>query len=315
MMRRALLVHTSSSRAAAHPSDLPMQRQLGCSPSCSTTRRFHRSQKRAAACPTYKFQLSVAYKLRKCSGEKVIEREVTNIAGYLNALRLDQDGTATWFRGHAKAEWTLLPGIMRSTSGLSEGSLLARFKQSAAMLTERLPNSSFDWTFLMQHYGVPTRLLDWSESPLVALFFAVVEFERYPNSDASVWCLKPTLLNKNAGILDPQEPQYIPSFDDTELQPYASENMRTTRVGLLPVASIATRNNARIQAQLGTFTIHHTISEPVESVGTKSHVIKYVIPQHAREGLHKELKLLGLTQFSLFPELASVGAILREMMK
>jgi len=42
---------------------------------------------------------------------------------------------------------------------------------------------------------------------------------------------------------------------------------------------------------------------------------QYIIPQQAREGLHKELKLLGLTQFSLFPELASVGAILREMMK
>jgi FRG domain len=95
----------------------------------------------------------------------VIQRTVNNIAEFLDALRSDQDGNATWFRGHSRADWTLLPGIMRSSSGLSEGSSLARFKQSAAMLTERLPTNSFDWTFLMQHYGVPTRL--WSCASLI----------------------------------------------------------------------------------------------------------------------------------------------------
>lgn len=245
----------------------------------------------------------------------LIEREIKSIAEYLDALRADQDGRITWYRGHSDAAWKLLPGILRAASGLSEGSSLARFKQSAAMLTERLPNSSFDWTFLMQHYGVPTRLLDWSESPLIAMYFAVEAFARYPNIDSAIWCLKPVALNKNAGISDPNEVQYIPSFDDEELQPYAAETIRTSRVVLFPVATIATRNNARIQAQLGTFTIHHTQKLAIEEVGDKSHVIKYIIPHAHREYLLKELKILGLTRFSLFPELASVGAILREMMQ
>lgn len=243
----------------------------------------------------------------------MIERTINNIAGYIDALRTDQDGSATWFRGHSDAKWQLLPGFLRSAAVLSEGSLLARFKQSAAMLTERLPTSSFDWTFLMQHYGVPTRLLDWSESPLVAMYFAVSEFAAHPDSDAAVWCLKPTMLNTNANIVDPIEPHYIPSFEDEVLEPYAAENMRAARVKLLPVATIATRNNPRIQAQLGTFTIHHTDSTPIEAVGDKNHVKKYIIPRDSREGLTKELKLLGLNHFSLFPELTSVGAILREM--
>lgn len=244
----------------------------------------------------------------------MIQREVKSISDFLDALRKDQNGRATWYRGHADATWTLLPGILRGPSVLSEGSSIARFKQSAAMLTERLPSSTFDWTFLMQHYGVPTRLLDWSESPLVAMFFAV---DGYANrvSEASVWCLKPTLLNKNAGIVDPNEDQYIPSFDDDEVKPYSAEAIRVSRTGLLPVATIATRNNARIQAQMGTFTIHHAQKIPIEEVGDSSHVIKYIIPQAHREQIHKELKLLGLTQFSLFPELASIGAILKEMMR
>jgi hypothetical protein len=245
----------------------------------------------------------------------VIEREVRKIADFIDALRADQDGHATWYRGHSDASWTLLPGIMRGASGLSEGSSLARFKQSAAMLTERLPTTSFDWTFLMQHYGVPTRLLDWSESPLVAMFFAVEAFAGHPDKDAAVWCLKPVRLNKNSNLSDPAEPQYIPSFDDDELKPYAAESLRASRVPLLPVATIATRNNPRIQAQLGTFTVHHTQKIAIEDVGDRSHVIKYRIPPACREEIHKELKLLGLNQFSLFPELTSVGAILREMMR
>lgn len=242
------------------------------------------------------------------------ERTVKNLAEYIEALRSDSDGKATWFRGHANSAWILLPGILRNPSGLSEGSSLARFKQSAAMLTERLPTSSFDWTFLMQHYGVPTRLLDWTESPLVALFFAVQENDP-SGSDSAVWCLKPTILNKNAGISDPNEDQYIPSFDDDELKPYAAETIRGSRVELQPIATIATRNNARIQAQMGTFTIHHTLKTAIEDVGDGSHAFKYIIPQTNRANIQKELRLLGLTQFSLFPELTSVGSILREMMR
>lgn len=246
----------------------------------------------------------------------MIEKTVQSIAEFVDALREDhKEGNATWFRGHADSSWSLLPGIMRSDTDISEGSLLARFKQSAAMLTERSPSTSFDWTFLMQHYGVPTRLLDWSESPLVALFFAVDEISVYPDADAAVWCLKPILLNKNANISDPKEPQYIPSFEDEEMEPYRTEAIRNPRVELLPVATIATRNNPRIQAQMGTFTIHHKNKIPLEDVGDRSHVAKYIIPNASRESLRSELRLLGLNRFSLFPELTSVGEILREMVR
>ncbi|MCP5398579.1 MAG: FRG domain-containing protein [Sphingomonas sp.] len=248
----------------------------------------------------------------------IIEREVSSVSDFLTAIRDDQaarPGTI-WFRGHSDATWKLMPGFMRSVSDTSETTLLNRFRQSAAMLADQRPTTSFDWTFLMQHYGVPTRLLDWSESPLISMHFAVENWADKPGTDAALWCLWPTVLNQNANIVDKVEGQYIPSFDDDELQTYTVDSLRqNTRLELFPVATIATRNNARIQAQMGTFTIHHNKKIAIEDVGDQSHIARYVIPHAARQTLADELKLLGMTRFSLFPELASVGAILKDMMK
>lgn len=211
-----------------------------------------------------------------------------------------------WYRGQGDCDWSLSPGLFRLTGVPSENSFLTRFKQSAAMLIDRHPKDSFDWMFLMQHYGVPTRLLDWTESPLTALYFAVSDKLR-ESSDGALWSLKPAELNRIAGVNDDE----ILSFDDTELSSYSLETLRQNpRNRLSPLATIATRNNPRIQAQLGVFTIHHLDHRPIESFCAKSEVIKYVIPKENKEDIRKELKLLGISKFTLFPELSSIGDIL-----
>tara|TARA_R100001086_G_scaffold227949_1_gene147267 strand:- start:1401 stop:2147 length:747 start_codon:yes stop_codon:yes gene_type:complete len=248
----------------------------------------------------------------------MIERDISTIGELIDAIRSDQDDEkgAVWFRGQSDAEWKLLPGFLRLNAPISETTFLNRFKQSASMLADRRPESSFDWMFLMQHYGVPTRLLDWSESPLVALYFAIEKFSDKPGVDAALWSLWPTMLNRNANIHDNVEGNYIPSFDDAELESYTIERLRAhTRVELYPVATIATRNSARIQAQLGTFTIHHKQPVPIEAVGDTEHIARYRIPHEAMESMLNELRILGFNRFGLFPELASIGEMLRSALK
>lgn len=237
------------------------------------------------------------------------EVTITSIAELIANLASNYKG-ATWYRGQSVAEWYLKPGIDRYTPKPSETTLLKKFKQSAAMLIDMHPSNSFEWLFLMQHYGVPTRLLDWSESPLTALYFAVSE-DKHKNEDGALWALKPTELNKNAKIFG-DEDFFIPSFDDTELANYSIDSVsHEKRSKLLPLATIATRNNPRIQAQLGVFTIHHLDDSQIENIGDQSHIKKFIIPKDSKQGILNELKLLGISKFQLFPELSSVGDILK----
>lgn len=247
------------------------------------------------------------------------EREINSIQDLIRVLEEDNDGYegSTWYRGHANEQWELIPGYYRLKSAPSESTLIKKFKQSAALLISLTPKDSFDWLFLMQHYGVPTRLLDWSENPLVALYFSVVDpSEELLSKDAVLWRLQPSDLNKNAGIDDKEEEFFIPSFEDEELQNYSVESLsQNSRTKLKPLATLATRNNERIQAQYGVFTIHHNDKIPIEEVGDSSHIEKYIIPSSSKEKIIKQLELLGFTKFQLFPELASIGEIIKKDLK
>lgn len=237
-------------------------------------------------------------------------KQIDSLTKLIEELEIDFDdyGGSVWYRGQTQESHKLLPSYLRDPSYAPETTILSAFKQNATMLTNKQPVNSFDWMFLMQHYGIPTRLLDWSESPLVALYFALHKSE--DEHDAVLWALKPTELNKHANIKNKSEEFYIPSFEDDEIKGYSIESVISTKVELSPAAVIATRNNPRIQAQLGVFTIHYKETTAIEEIGDKSHVVKYIIDKHAKKNMLKQIELLGITQFQLFPELSSIKSVM-----
>jgi len=117
----------------------------------------------------------------------------------------DLDRTTWIFRGHKSAKYELEPRIERENKGKGcdwaalESMLLSEFQSKARMYMNPHdlpgPQERTSWLALMQHYGIPTRLLDFSYSPYIALYFALRErSETEKVSDASLWAIDATAV-------------------------------------------------------------------------------------------------------------------------
>lgn len=241
------------------------------------------------------------------------ERKVADLAGYLKQVLKDTANLSSpiWFRGQGKIEWNLLPSLYRQNEKRTEQHYLNSFKQNATILMKNQPTEEFEWLFHMQHYGIPTRLLDWTESPLAALYFAV---ESELKRDAVVWALLPTEMNKLANVDFKNDPNRLPiiTINDDTLGSYLPETLKGEgHTRLNPIAGVATRINQRMQAQLSVFTIHHREKTNIEelSPGNK-HIWRYKIPKERKENIRRDLERIKVGEFQLFPEMSSIKSLI-----
>jgi FRG domain len=243
------------------------------------------------------------------------DRTIQNIGELLRALKQQtKPRELVWFRGHGARTWKLVPSLARNARHLkAENALIKRFMQNATPHLDIQPRDEWEWMFLMQHHRAYTRLLDWTESPLAALHFAVSNKKLW-GTDGAVWCMKPVELNRAANLKFEFEAE-IPAFGrDKVLESYLPTRVHENPSELVPVAIVGPRNTARMAAQLGTFTINHRLHLPIEEIGDKRHVWRWIIPARAKAEILRELEHLAISSLTLFPELDSVADLSRKLL-
>lgn len=211
-------------------------------------------------------------------------------------------GSRIWYRGHARLEWALNPGIFR---GNKPERVMYNHFQRRVPEHRHAHQTVFEWLCLMQHYGLPTRLLDWSESVLSALYFVVGNDEHF-DTDGLLIVLDANRLNeishvtvddhdisratficepKNIDVaLRAQFVNYgeirsgkayesffynaanesIPRLTPSNMVPLGNAVRSLFEKTGLPIAVYSSRLNPRISAQFGNFTLHggHPLPNP-----------------------------------------------------
>ena len=186
------------------------------------------------------------------------------------------------FRGHSDTKHSLIPGIGRgnhtsSTVAKYEMSVLETFKRSAYPHLLSEPKDDWAWLALAQHHGLPTRLLDWTTNPLVALFFAVIND---PDFDGKLFAL------------------YAPRKMSATMRERSPFIIRS------PFKFLPEVTTERIRAQEGLFITFSDVEQDLtESIKDGWKLESYLVPATAKEQLRYELYRVGIHGSSLFPDL------------
>ena len=171
----------------------------------------------------------------------------------------------------------------------TEKLILEEFKRGILPLSEFQPTNNWDLLALAQHHGLPTRLLDWSTSALIGLWFAVglapIIDAKNKHHDGIVWVFAPTLNDYRT--------------DTVSADPL---NNNVTKVFKSSIIS------KRISAQSGVFTCHK-ILENDNIVGFEKHrsykkkLIRIYIKSSDFAAIRKQLNMLGINNASVFPDI------------
>jgi hypothetical protein len=198
------------------------------------------------------------------------------------------------FRGHADSTWPLMSTLGRYLNAyvkekywtVQEERIARIFQRKAHLFLTHIPERSdtFQWLALMQHHGAPTRLLDFTWSPYVAAFFALVQTTK----QAAVWAVNPKRL--------------------VNVTERFNEFLGNSRVGPIGIGEPFVMN-MRLIAQSGTFIVTKQVGTPIEDIvvaykDPKDTLVKFELSAElVRPPGMRALFMMNITNATLFPDL------------
>ncbi|MGQ0701071.1 MAG: FRG domain-containing protein [Panacagrimonas sp.] len=233
------------------------------------------------------------------------------------------------FRGQECEDWPLKSSFNRlipctdeaAALGLELESIL-RFRSEAHLHLPAsvIPPNPFklvaldtylEWLMLMQHYGAPTRLLDWSQSPYVAAYFAVIECGK---EDGAVWYFDQQTAATKIFARYKKDPTDFLDYAD-----HLAEDIRRPGDEPLLYTAVKKFRSAREVAQQGVFTFTNRLSVDQQSMipmaCEENTFGRVLIPAQLKVEFADRLRLMNVTAAALFPGVEGVCTSIRDSLR
>jgi hypothetical protein len=249
------------------------------------------------------------------------------------------------FRGQCSSSWILENTIERRFPDLNwqhvEYDLLHGFKRRAHnyLGQQHIPDTPGEWLALMQHFGAPTRLLDFTYSPFVAAYFAFEEKPTDGAADCAIWAINPYWCHGHfgriallKGVFGKQPDDFTAGVADAKSGPPFDSRTDAEVAGMLASSFIEKnalsnidevvsvfepdRLSERMAAQQGVFLwpgrVTSRVSQNIEALSDASvGVLQIVVPASERGRALDQLRLMNITRASLFPGLDGFASSFR----
>jgi hypothetical protein len=224
------------------------------------------------------------------------------------------------YRGQANSSWGLASSLERSSlleiDGDIEIALIAEYRKAIQSFFDfsGTPKTILEWLSLLQHYGTPTRLIDFTESPYVAAYFAFQDEESEKSESVAIWCVNRIrfyqaalyYLNEQLKITIERAESVEYLFNESCFEKLFLQSQNGVTINCVMPFDLANAN----QRQLLQQSIFVVAMNPQKKFGDQLSFLDYqakpimtmlTIPSKERKVALRDLIKMNITHATLFP--------------